>query len=193
MKTVVALFERYEDAEAAIEELHRRGVDNKNIGVLAQERTVVNRLPADPIGVGMAEGAVGGAALGGLTGLLIGIGALTVPGVGPAFAAGTVAAAISATAAGAGMGAVGGGLLGALAGWGVPKHEAMVYAEGVKRGGILVVAHVPEPDAPEIARVFQTERAIDVDVLRKRLSSSGWSRYDEAAIPDENYPKLFSA
>src|ERR671920_1144773 len=78
--------------------------------------------------------AVGGGLIGGTLGLLAGVGALVIPGIGPIVAAGTIAS----TLAGAGIGAAAGGLLGALAGMGIPEEEARHFEQGVQSGGILV-------------------------------------------------------
>ena len=81
------------------------------------------------------EGATTGATTGGvageefLLGLLAGIGALAIPGVGPFIAAGPIMAALS----GAAVGATTGGLVGGFIGMGVPEFEAKRY-EGKLQG-----------------------------------------------------------
>ena len=82
-----------------------------------------------------------------IAGLLVGIGALAVPGIGPVLAFGPLAAAIGATAAGAGLGAAAGGIIGALVGLGIPEEDANFYAEGVKRGGVLVTVRADDARA----------------------------------------------
>ena len=69
----------------------------------------------------------------GTLGLLAGIGALAIPGVGPFIAAGPIMGAL------AGLGVVGavGGLVGALVGMGIPQYEAKRYEGRVKDGGVL--------------------------------------------------------
>ena len=113
--------------------------------------------PADPAapddsnaGAGAKRGAVAGTAVGGGLGLLAGIGALAIPGVGPVVAAGWLVA----TLAGAGVGAGAGGLLGALTGAGVGEEESHVYAEGVRRGGSLVSVRVPDGREAEVAALM---------------------------------------
>jgi hypothetical protein len=64
---------------------------------------------------GAATGAGSGAVLGGALGLLTGIGALAIPGVGPLIAAGPIMAAL----AGVGVGGAVGGFTGALIGMGI--------------------------------------------------------------------------
>lgn len=70
----------------------------------------------------VAIGAGTGAALGGLGGFLVGLGALAIPGIGPVLAAGPIAAAL----AGVGLGAAAGGVIGALTELGIPEDDAHV-------------------------------------------------------------------
>jgi hypothetical protein len=139
MGTVVALFMRYEDADRAVEALTEHGFDRGAVGVVAPESAVkahhgvVGGRPEEG-----ADGAGGGAMLGGLAGLLVGVVALAIPGVGPLFVAGALASLVASTLAGATAGAAAGGILGALTGLGIPESEARTYVEGVKADGLLV-------------------------------------------------------
>src|SRR6185295_19443066 len=87
-----------------------------------------------------------GGALGGTLGLLVGIGALAIPGLGPLIAAGPILAALSGAAAGAAVG----GITGALIGMGIPELEAKQYEGKIRGGNILLSIHVD--DAGERAR-----------------------------------------
>jgi hypothetical protein len=75
--------------------------------------------------------------VGGTLGLLAGIGALAIPGVGPLIAAGPIMGAL----AGLGVGGAVGGLVGALVGMGIPEYEAKRYEGRIKEGGILLSVH----------------------------------------------------
>src|SRR6516162_677013 len=86
---------------------------------------------------GAAAGAGSGAVLGGALGLLAGIGALAIPGVGPFIAAGPIMAAL----AGVGVGGAVGGFTGALIGLGIPEYEAKRYEGRIQKGGILLSVH----------------------------------------------------
>jgi hypothetical protein len=97
------------------------------------------------ISVLYSDGAVASAATGAtmvvVLGYLAGIGALTIPGVGPLLAAGPILAAL------AGMGArANGGLIGALAGLGIPADEAHRYDGRLREGGILLSAHCDDTE-----------------------------------------------
>ena len=86
---------------------------------------------------GATAGVATGGAIGGTLGLLAGIGALAIPGVGPLIAAGPIMGAL----AGLGVGGAVGGLIGALVGMGIPEYEAKRYEGRIKEGGILLSVH----------------------------------------------------
>jgi hypothetical protein len=86
---------------------------------------------------GTTTGVAAGGAVGGTLGLLAGIGALAIPGVGPFIAAGPIMGAL----AGVGVGGAVGGFVGALVGMGIPEYEAKRYEGRIKEGGILLSAH----------------------------------------------------
>jgi hypothetical protein len=91
-----------------------------------------------------------GGTIGGTLGLLAGIGALAIPGLGPFIAAGPIMAAL----AGLGVGGAVGGLVGALVGMGIPEYEAKRYEGRVKSGGVLLSVHCDTSD--EITRAKET-------------------------------------
>jgi hypothetical protein len=117
---------------------------------------------------GAATGAGSGAVLGGTLGLLAGIGALAIPGVGPLIAAGPIMAAL----AGMGVGGAVGGLTGALIGLGIPEYEAKRYEGRLKKGGILLSVHCDTSDQIKRAKeIMKNTHAEDV-------SSTGESSAD---------------
>ncbi len=101
---------------------------------------------------GAAAGAGSGAVVGGALGLLAGIGALAIPGVGPFIAAGP----IMATLAGIGVGGAVGGFAGALIGLGIPEYEAKRYEGHIQKGAILLSVHCDTSD--EIRRAKEVMR-----------------------------------
>lgn len=97
---------------------------------------------------GAAAGAAAGGVVGGGLGLLVGLGALAIPGLGPLIAAGPIVAAL----AGAGAGGAVGGIAGALIGMGIPEYEAKRYESFVKNGGMLLSVHCDDDAAAHRAR-----------------------------------------
>ncbi len=108
---------------------------------------------------GATTGAGSGAIVGGALGLLAGIGALAIPGLGPLIAAGPIVA----TLAGMGAGGAVGGLTGALIGLGIPEYEAKRYEGHLQKGAILLSVHCDTSDEIKRAKdVIKTAGARDV-------------------------------
>jgi hypothetical protein len=122
-----------------------------------------------------------GAALGGVGGLLAGLGLLAIPGLGPIVAAGWLAATVTGAGIGAAGGAATGGIVGALKNAGHSDEDANVYSEGVRRGGTLVSARVPDALVTEAEMVLHRYNATDATTRGSDYRASGWSRFDENA------------
>src|SRR5579863_4446634 len=117
---------------------------------------------------GAAAGASSGAVLGGALGLLVGMGTLAIPGVGPLIAAGPIMAGL----AGLGVGGAIGGITGALIGLGIPEFEAKRYEARLQKGGILLSVHCDTTEEIKRAKeIFERTGAEDV-------SSTGESSVD---------------
>ncbi len=86
---------------------------------------------------GTTAGVTAGGIVGGALGVLAGMGALAIPGIGPLLAAGPIVAGL----AGLGVGGAVGGLVGALVGMGIPEYEAKLYEGRVRNGGVLLAVH----------------------------------------------------
>jgi hypothetical protein len=194
-RTVVAIYDDFQMANNAVRELVDNGIARDNISIIANNTRGDNETPArtmdeesgkvaNETGAGAGVGAGVGAAIGGIGGLLVGLGALTIPGIGPVIAAGPLAVALS-TLTGAGVGAVTGGvtggLLGALIGLGVPEQEAEYYAEGVRRGGVLVTVQVDDNDTDMIMEVLNRHDPIDINERATQWREHGWNRFDPNA------------
>jgi hypothetical protein len=181
--TVIGLYDRLEDAQNAISELVSAGFQREDISMVAADtegkfKTYVGA-PGEDAGEGAATGAGVGAAVGGLGGLLIGLGALAIPGIGPVLAAGPIASALI----GMGVGAVTGGLIGALVDSGVPEEQANLYAEGVRRGGTLVKVTSREDRLDEATRILNRFNPIDIEERATTWRSEKWSGFDPSATP----------
>jgi len=179
MKTIVGTYNNIETAYAVANDLVTAGFSRNDISIIANDR---NNEYASYVGDNfvdsgddVAAGAGIGAAIGGLGGLLVGLGALAIPGVGPVIAAGPLLAALT----GAGVGAVTGGIVGALVDLGVPDEEAHVYAEGLRRGNILVTAQVPDTSASAVTRIMERPGLVDIHREAETWRASGWNnRFD---------------
>jgi len=91
--------------------------------------------------------------------LLVGVGALAIPGVGRLVATGPIMAVLS----GAEVGAAIGGLTGALVGMGIPEHEAKRYEGKVRDGYILVSVLTGDSDQrSRVTDVFARAGAAEI-------------------------------
>ncbi len=186
MKSVVGLFDNLEQAYQAVNELKSSGFTRDHISVISRDANneysryvdkdqMHKSETAENVGGGTAAGAGIGAVLGGLGGFLASIGALAIPGVGPIIAAGP----ILATLAGAGIGAAAGGIVGALVGLGIPEEEANYYAEGVRRGGTLVVVRTEDQMADRAADILDRFNPVDVHSRTETWRQNNWSKFDK--------------
>ena len=183
---VVGLFDTIDDAHGALQDLRQAGVPADTISFVARDATGeyarhlgADRAPAQNGSHAQGHDAMStGAVVGGVAGLLVGLVALAVPGIGPAIAIGTFTTFLDAGM----IGAVTGGFMGILIGAGISEADAHVYAEGVRRGGALVMVEAATPvDADRVAAIFRQHRLVDIDRRREEYRASGWTGFDPAA------------
>ena len=120
-------------AEAAVDQIVAAGFSNSDVSVLMSDVDSTKEFAHEKstkAPEGTATGVTAGGVVGGTLGLLAGIGALAIPGVGPLIAAGPIMGAL----AGLGVGGAVGGVVGALVGLGIPEYEAKRYEGRVKDG-----------------------------------------------------------
>lgn len=142
---VFGIYPSRERAEEAVGHLTAGGFRSEDISVLMQDNVGTKDFAHEKhtkAPEGTTAGAVAGGLIGGTVGLLAGLGALSIPGLGPLIAAGPVIAALT----GVGSGGVVGGLVGALVGIGIPEYEAKRYEGRIKEGGVLLSVHCDNPD-----------------------------------------------
>jgi hypothetical protein len=138
-------------AEAAVDHLIAKGFSNAAISVLLPDDETTRAFAHEKhtkAPEGTATGVTAGGVIGGTLGLLAGIGALAIPGVGPLIAAGPIMGAL----AGLGVGGAVGGIVGALVGMGIPEFEAKRYEGAVKGGGTLLSVHCDTSDQIDAAK-----------------------------------------
>ncbi len=174
--TISRLYDNYADAQRAVQSLENAGVPHSDISIVANNSdnwyNSGKRVDADDVEEGAGKGAGIGAGVGGAAGLLAGLGLLAIPGLGPVVAAGWLAA----TAVGAAAGAATGGIVGALTEAGVSKDEAPLYAEGVRRGGTLVSARVPDADRVRLDAILN-QSAVNLRDRSAAWQKSGWKTF----------------
>ena len=165
-------------ADQATDTLIKAGFSAPNISILVPENIGPSQIGTEKTTKapeGAAAGAGTGAVLGGALGLLAGIGALAIPGVGPFIAAGPIMAGL----AGLGVGSAVGGLTGALVGLGIPEYEAKRYEGHLRKGGILLSVHCDTSEEIKSAKEILKETGAE-DVSSTVESSSASSKADSA-------------
>ena len=143
--SVFGIYTTRESVERAVDTFLKSGFATSDVSVLLPEN-----LGGKPLAThkdtkapeGATAGGGAGAVVGGTLGLLAGIGALAIPGLGPFIAAGPIMAAL----AGIGVGGAVGGFAGALIGMGIPEYEAKRYEGRIQKGGILLSVHCDTSD-----------------------------------------------
>jgi hypothetical protein len=182
-KAVIGLVGTEAQAGYIIGELKAAGFDSADISALLPD-TRGTRDFAHEHSTKAPEGAVAGVgaggALGGTLGLLAGIGAIAIPGLGPLIAAGPLLAALS----GAAVGAAVGGVTGALIGMGIPEIEAKKYEGKIKDGNILLAVHVFERKQLDRAKeIFKRNGALDVSTVGESSVPGASSWRETPTVP----------
>jgi hypothetical protein len=161
-KAVVGLVSSQIQAETIVSQLQQAGFSNNDISALFPDQRGTRDFAHEKhtkAPEGAVTGVAAGATVGGTLGLLAGIGALAIPGVGPLIAAGPIMAALSGAAAGAAVG----GIAGALIGMGIPELEAKQYEAKIKSGNILLSVHVDDGDQQSRAKkILEIGGATDI-------------------------------
>lgn len=192
-EVVAALFDTTDRAVAALKDLTSRGYDRGHVNLIANDvageytryfdddgQYIAGEEDNTTAGEGAATGGSIGALLGGAGGVIAGLGLIAIPGIGPALAAGPIVAGL----VGAGAGAVAGGLVGALASAGLPTEHARKYAEGVRRGGTLLLLRT-EPGEPteEAHQILRAHGPVNLDDRSQHWENAGWRDFDHTAAP----------
>lgn len=198
-KTVVGLFDRFEQAQSALDDLAASGFSREDLSIVMHEQTGRNAGikpsrgerggAAEGAASGAGVGAASGAALGGAAGLLAGVGAIAIPGFGALLAAGPIVGLLSGAGIGAGVGAVAGGLIGALTNAGVPEEQANLYAESVRQGGTLLMLHAENDElADKAADVMDRHGAVDIEERAGMMRGGAGAAMETGAAQTEATP-----
>ena len=192
-QTIMALYDDLTAAREVVSSLTEAGYEREQISLATPDPDEADAamLETEPVADeemlrgAISDGVLGGGAAGGLAGLLIGLAAFSVPGVGPLLVAGPIWSA----AIGAGLGSLGGGLLGALVETGVPENEAVYYQEGVRRGHTLLAVTVAGTEEADRAAALMNEYdPLDVGAEAERWEETGWEAPED--VPERFIPTV---
>src|SRR6266852_4696089 len=142
---VFGIYKSSAQAEHAVDHIAAAGFSHNDISVLLPDKQTTKQFAHEKntkAPEGTTTGVTTGGVIGGTLGLLAGIGALSIPGLGPFIAAGPIMGAL----AGAGGGGVAGGIIGAIIGMGMPEYEAKRYEGLIRQGRVLLSVHCDNSD-----------------------------------------------
>jgi hypothetical protein len=189
--TICRLYDSYSDANRVVLMLEAAGLPASETSVISNNSDTWYSAPKNAgvvhvrkDGTGSeadskGEGAIIGAAIGATAATAASlITMLAIPGVGAVVGAGWLAALLGSMA----IGGVAGGLLGALTNAGISEEDAQVFVEGMRRGGTLVAARVPQAEAPRI-ETMMNQSAVNLGERRELYRKSGWQCFDPNAGP----------
>jgi hypothetical protein len=169
---VFGIYRNSGEAERAVDRIVAAGFSNNDISVLLPDNSSSKEFAHEKntkAPEGTTTGVTAGGAVGGTLGLLAGIGALAIPGLGPFIAAGPIMGAL----AGLGVGGAIGGLIGALVGMGIPEYEAKRYEGRVKDGGVLLSVHCNSSDEVSLAEdLLKQTGAQDISSAGEKAAST---------------------
>jgi uncharacterized membrane protein len=165
LDSVVAVFHTHPEAEQAVKELQRAGVDMHTLSIAAKDvhtdEQVVGYYNA---GDRMKRWGKIGAFWGGFWGLLFGSAFFAIPGIGPILVAGPLVAWIIGALEGAvvvgGVGAIGAG----LASIGIPKDSVIKYETELKSDKFVLIVHGTAADVVKAKEVLATLQPVHLDL-----------------------------
>jgi len=177
---VLGIYRDRAHVETGVDTLVENGFRSEDISVLLPENVGTKDFAHEKntkAPEGATTGAGTGAVVGGTLGLLAGIGALAIPGLGPFIAAGPIMGAL----AGAGTGGAVGGIIGALIGMGIPEYEAKRYEGMIKGGRVLLSVHCDNSDWTKRAKEI-LERTGAEDISSTGEASADYAKSDKPKV-----------
>lgn len=163
--SVVATYDTHVQAESAIKELQRAGMDMGRLSIVGKDyHTDEHVVGYYNAGDRMKYWGKLGAFWGGLWGLLFGSAFFWIPGIGPLLVAGPLTAAILGGLEGAavvgGLSALGAGLYSI----GIPKDSVLKYEMAIKSDKYLLVVHGTADEVRKAASILEASDAQEVEM-----------------------------
>lgn len=155
-KIVVGLFDNMSQARDAVRDLSALGYDQQNISLITYraDEPPAGDQDAGPV---VAEPGMEGPAQQLETDFPLLLRPLVIPGTGAALGSGPLAEILASTEPGAG------GITPTLEHIGIPKFDANLYAEGLRRGGALVLVQVEDDKVEPVLGILNRRGAVDLD------------------------------
>ena len=167
MKTIVATFSNYSDAQRAAHAVKEKGLRTDDISIVTKQGERVdsedsqytdNTMTMSQQGGrtdNISDGVLTGGILGGLAGILLGAGSMVIPGLGVIAAAGPITGLLS--------GAVTGSIVGGLVDLGIPEDEGKFYEDQIRQGKVLFSMKTEDENITKITSILKSNAAQSVD------------------------------
>ena len=167
---VVAVYGTHIEAEGAIQELHRAGIDLATLSIVGKDyHTDEHVVGYYNAGDRMKYWGKTGAFWGGLWGLLFGSAFFAIPGIGPVLVAGPLVAWIVGALEGAavfgGLSAIGAGLYSL----GIPKDSVIQYEAAIKTDKFLLMVHGTAAEVDKARDIIESTRPVTVTLHAAEL------------------------
>lgn len=173
-KMVLGIFQSKADANNTVLDLRDKGYEEEKISIITRDTKHVHSLSSNS-GSNVTTDAATGGMIGALAGLLIGVAAIAIPGLGGILVGGPVAAILGLTsltgtaASSAITGALVGSLAGGLIGIGLPEGDATQYESSIKEGGTLVIVPLTNEADQEAKSVMKLHNAQQLNVVNLNI------------------------
>ena len=165
MKRIYFLLPTVQSAASIVAELVDNGVPEKHIHLIANENTSLEDLPEATLlqKSDFIPAVERGIPIGGTTGLLAGLVAMTIPGFGAIVSGGAL---IAVTLAGAGVGT----LLSSMVALEIPNSRHKAYQDAIDKGEILMLIDTPKDQVGHMTElVIRHHAEAELEGIEPRL------------------------
>ena len=182
--SVVAVYGSHEDAEAAVKELQKAGVDMQKLSIVGRDyHTDEHVVGYYSAGDRMKYWGGVGAFWGWIWGLLLGSAFFFVPGMGPLIVAGPLVGWVISALEGAvvvgGLSAIGGGLVSL----GIPKESVLKYETALKAEKFVLIAHGTPEEVKRAKEILGGTKSETLTEHPAPASQSNVERLEHSTVP----------
>jgi uncharacterized membrane protein len=161
VETVAAIYHTHPEAEEAVKELQKAGIDMRSLSIVAKDyHTDEHVVGYYNAGDRMMRWGKTGAFWGGFWGLLFGSAFFAIPGIGPLLVAGPLVAWIVGALEGAavvgGLSALGAGLVS----MGIPKDSVLDYEEAIKSDKFLLLVNGTAAEVAKAKEILANTQSV---------------------------------
>ncbi len=173
-KTLVAIFEAYENAEKAAYEIREKGLRTDNISIITKTGSNLNRYKPSEVrsietiekngnlfvspgslSIRISDGIVTGGIIGGIVGILLGGVSMFIQGLGFVAAAGPIGGLF--------IGLLVGGVIGGFIDFEIPRNKKKEFEKLISNGHALFSMMVDEERSEDILEILKNNGALMVE------------------------------